>query len=146
MCFGQSFIWYKEICFPTLSTIFKTAPPGLWICERSRRRRRTSSTWTRSTMSALLPVLQVHLRPAHCTSANPTWVLKSCQIEKKRPKNYVLANLSDLMWGFRISRPKTLRPFFSLFLVRKPLSSDQKWFLRSYVPLIMGMFLLKKWS
>ena len=36
-----------------------------------------------------------------------------------------------------------LGPFFSLFLMRKTLSSGQKWFLRTYFPLIMGMFLLR---
>ena len=36
-----------------------------------------------------------------------------------------------------------LGPFFSLFLMRKRLSSGQKWFLRPYFPLIRGMFLLK---
>ena len=34
-------------------------------------------------------------------------------------------------------------PFFSLFLMRKTLSSGQKWFLRPYFPLIGGMFLLR---
>ena len=33
-----------------------------------------------------------------------------------------------------------LGPFFSLFLMRKRLSSGQKWFLRPYFPLIRGMF------
>ena len=33
-----------------------------------------------------------------------------------------------------------LGPFFSLFLMRKPLSSGQKWFLRPYFPLIRGIF------
>ena len=33
--------------------------------------------------------------------------------------------------------------FFALFLMRKRLSSGQKWFLRPYFPLIRGMFLLK---
>ena len=35
------------------------------------------------------------------------------------------------------------KAFFSLFLMRKRLSSGQKWFLRPYFPLIRGMFLLK---
>ena len=33
--------------------------------------------------------------------------------------------------------PKKLGPFFSLFLMRKPLSSGQKWLLRPYLPLIL---------
>ena len=37
-----------------------------------------------------------------------------------------------------------LGPFFSLFLVRKTLSSGQKWFLRPYFPLIRGIFVF--WS
>ena len=35
------------------------------------------------------------------------------------------------------------KAFFSLFLMRKRLSSGQKWFLRPYFPLIRGMFILK---
>ena len=35
------------------------------------------------------------------------------------------------------------KAFFSLFLMRKRLSSGQKWFLRPHFPLIRGMFLLK---
>ena len=35
------------------------------------------------------------------------------------------------------------KSFFSLFLMRKPLSSDQKWFLRPYFPLIRGMFVFR---
>ena len=33
--------------------------------------------------------------------------------------------------------------FFSLFLMRKRLSSGQKWFLRPYFPLIRGMFVFR---
>ena len=36
-----------------------------------------------------------------------------------------------------------IRPFFSLFLMRKPLFRGQKWLLRPYFPLIRGMFLLR---
>ena len=39
--------------------------------------------------------------------------------------------------------PQKLGPFFSLFLMRKTLSSGRKWFLRPYFPLIKGMFLLR---
>ena len=35
------------------------------------------------------------------------------------------------------------KAFFSLFLMRKRLSSGQKWFLRPYFPLIRGTFLLR---
>ena len=35
------------------------------------------------------------------------------------------------------------KSFSSLFLMRKPLSSDQKWFLRPYFPLIRGMFVFR---
>ena len=35
------------------------------------------------------------------------------------------------------------KSFSSLFLMRKPLSSDQKWFLRPYFPLIGSIFVLK---
>merc|ERR1712018_765112 len=36
--------------------------------------------------------------------------------------------------------PQKLGPFFSLFLMRKTLSSGQKWFLRPYFPLIRDEF------
>ena len=39
--------------------------------------------------------------------------------------------------------PKEKINFFSFFLMRKRLSSGQKWFLRPYFPLIRGIFLLK---
>ena len=35
------------------------------------------------------------------------------------------------------------KAFFSLFLMRKRLSSGQKWFLRPYFPLIRGMFVFR---
>ena len=38
---------------------------------------------------------------------------------------------------------KKLGPFFSLFLMRKPLSKVQEWFLGPYFPLIGGIFVLK---
>ena len=34
-------------------------------------------------------------------------------------------------------------PFFSLILMRKQLSSGQKWFLRPFFPLIRGMFVFR---
>ena len=37
-------------------------------------------------------------------------------------------------------KPQKLGPFSSLFLMRKTLSSCQKWFLRPFPPLIRGMF------
>ena len=40
-------------------------------------------------------------------------------------------------------KPQKLGPFSSLFLMRKTLSSGQKWFLRPFSPLIRGMFLLR---
>ena len=39
--------------------------------------------------------------------------------------------------------PQKLGPFFSLFLMRKTLSSGQKWFLRPFFPLIRSTFLLR---
>ena len=38
---------------------------------------------------------------------------------------------------------KSQGPFFSLFLMRKLLSSGQRWFLRPYFPLIRGMFVFR---
>ena len=35
------------------------------------------------------------------------------------------------------------KAFFSILFMRKPLSSDLKWFLRPYFPLIGGIFVLK---
>ena len=55
-----------------------------------------------------------------------------------------------IIWTFRIQKLKIgsladfeKKSFSSLFLMRKPLSSDQKWFLRPYFPLIRGIFVLK---
>ena len=55
-----------------------------------------------------------------------------------------------IIWTFRIQKLKIgsladfeKKSFSSLFLMRKPLSSDQKWFLRPYFPLIGGIFVLK---
>ena len=39
--------------------------------------------------------------------------------------------------------PKKIGPFFSLFLMRKSLSSGQKWFMRPYFPLIRVMFVFR---
>ena len=39
--------------------------------------------------------------------------------------------------------PKEKIDFFSFFLMRKRLSSGQKWFLRPYFPLIRGMFVFR---
>ena len=44
----------------------------------------------------------------------------------------------SLKIGSRV--PQKLGPFFSLFLMRKTLSNDQKWFLRPYFPLIRFLF------
>ena len=51
---------------------------------------------------------------------------------KKKSKNSGLGNLSEFV-----------TPFFSLFLMRKPLSNGQKWFLRSNFSLIGGKFVFK---
>ena len=79
-----------------------------------------------------------------------TWVLKTRLIQKKiaiiflKPNFRKLQNNStnvSLKIGSKV--PQKLGPFFSLFLMRKPLSSGQKWFLRPYFPLIRSMFLLR---
>ena len=78
-----------------------------------------------------------------------TWVLKTPQIEKKYPSffNAKFRKLQDdsKNVSFKIGNkgPKKLGPFFSLFLIRKPLSSDQKWFLTPCFPLIGDIFVLK---
>ena len=59
---------------------------------------------------------------------------------------FVQKNVSTIRFQeikIRIGEGFELRPFFSLFLMRKRLSSGQKWFLRPYFPLIRGMFVLK---
>ena len=43
----------------------------------------------------------------------------------------------------RSKGPQKLGPLFSLFFMRKTLSSGWKWFLSPYFPLIRGMFLLR---
>ena len=64
--------------------------------------------------------------------------------KKKKTQKSILANVSEIV-SLKIGRstPKKLRPFFSLFLKRKPLSSGQTWFLRPLSPLIRGMFVLR---
>ena len=64
--------------------------------------------------------------------------------EKKHPKILFQPNcrklqddLKNVSLKIGSRGPKKLGPFFSLFLMRKPLSNSQKWFLR----LIRGMFL-----
>ena len=58
-----------------------------------------------------------------------------------------------IIWTFRIQKLKIgsladfeKKSFSSLFLMRKPLSSDQKWFLRPYFPLIGVYICIEKWS
>ena len=59
-------------------------------------------------------------------------------------------NWQMIIWTFRIQKLKIgsladfeKKSFSSLFLMRKPLSSDQECFLRPYFPLIGGIFVLK---
>ena len=59
--------------------------------------------------------------------AQCTWVLKTYQIEKKAQNSKIGP-----------CRPKKLGPFSSPFLVRKSLSSGQKWFLRPYPTNFLG--------
>ena len=75
-----------------------------------------------------------------------TWVLKTRLIEKKYAPFFFKPNCRKLQRNSKKvclkigSRgPKMFGPFISLFLMRKPLSSCQKWFLRPYFPL-SGMF------
>ena len=75
-------------------------------------------------------------------------------IRLKTPKKFTGSKIGAIFWQIT-SRVTTknlkigqrglfeLGPFFSLFLMRKTLSSGQKWFLRPYFPLIRGMFLLR---
>ena len=72
-------------------------------------------------------------------------------IRLKTPKKFTGSKIGVIFWQItsRVTTKKLkigqrglfeLGPFFSLFLMRKRLSSDQKWFLRPYLPLIRGMF------
>ena len=70
--------------------------------------------------------------------------------EKKYPSFLLMPNFRKLRddskyVSLKIGswKPQKLGPFSSLFLMRKTLSSGQKWFLRPYFPLIRGMFLLR---
>ena len=77
--------------------------------------------------------------------SNPTWVLKTCPIEKKIPIIFLKPNCRKLQSDSKnVSLKMGSRgPYFSHLLMRKPLSSGQKWFLRPYFPLIRGMFQLR---
>ena len=72
----------------------------------------------------------------------------------KTPQKFTGSKIGAIFWQItsRVTTKKLkigqralfeLGPFFSLFLMRKTLSSGQKWFLRPYFPLIRGMFLLR---
>ena len=79
-----------------------------------------------------------------------TWVLKTGLIEKKSPSFLLVPNFRKLRDDSKYvslkigsSKPQKLGPFSSLFLMKKTLSSGQKWFLRPFSSLIRGMFLLR---
>ena len=72
----------------------------------------------------------------------------------KPPKKITGSKIGAIFWQItsRVTTKKLkigqrgnfeLGPLFSLFLMRKTLSSGQKWFLRPYFPLIRVMFLLR---
>ena len=70
--------------------------------------------------------------------------------EKKSFTVDLFWNWQMIIWTFRIQKLKIgsladfeKKSFSSLFLMRKPLSSDQKWFPRTYLPLKGGLFVLK---
>ena len=75
--------------------------------------------------------------------------LKHSSREKKLPMVNFLIFVQKNIYRIRFQEIK-IRPlkgfekkaFFSLFLMRKRLSSGQKWFLRPYFPLNRGIFLL----
>ena len=75
--------------------------------------------------------------------------LKTWFSSTKMSKESVLVWL-DLIWGFQICKSKNpplehknYGPFFSLFLMRKPLSSGQRVFLRPWFLIIGGILVLK---
>ena len=76
-----------------------------------------------------------HIGPEHPSNKRkiPKYLIKS--------KNQ--NDLENVSLKLGSCRPEKLGPVFSFFLIRKPLSSGQKWFLRPYFPLIRGMFLLR---
>ena len=60
-------------------------------------------------------------------------------------RKFGLTSVLRLCWPIEWRRRGFIAsgPFFSFFLMRKPLSSGPKWFLRPYFPLIRGKFLLR---
>ena len=73
-----------------------------------------------------------------------TWALKTGPIERRTRNSRSFGscktipkkvNLKVGRWGLF-----EIRPFYSVFLMRKPLSKGRKWPLRPYFPLIWGMF------
>ena len=79
----------------------------------------------------------------------PTGVLKTRPIEKNthhffKPNCRKLQNDSkNVSHKIGSKRPQKLGPLFSLFFMRKTLSSGRKWLLRPYFPLIRGTLLLR---
>ena len=106
----------------------------------------------------VIVILVTNMRCTHgrktCLDLHNTWVLKTRLIEKKYPSFLLMPNFRKLRddskyVSLKIGswKPQKLGPFSSLFLMRKTLSSGQKWFLRPYFPLIRGMYVsVEKWS
>ena len=61
-----------------------------------------------------------------------------CQSSKKLKHDSKNVSLKIWSWGLF-----EIRPFFSLFLMKKPLSKGQEWFLSPHFPLIGATFILK---
>ena len=90
-------------------------------------------------MDFLAPLLSFkvvsHIGPEHASR------------EKKLPLVIFFIFVHENVYRIRFQEIKIggfeKKAFFSLFLMRKQLSSGQKWFLKALSPLIMGMFLLR---
>ena len=120
---------------------------GAWVDDTGQVE--PSWTWA-GAYSAIL------LRISCFSSSFGWWGLTTSQwlIRLKTQKRFTGSKIGAIFWQIT-SRVTTknlkigqrgnfeLGPFFSLFLMRKTLSSGQKWFLRPYFPLIGGMFALR---
>ena len=90
-------------------------------------------------MDFLAPLLSFkvvsHIGPEHASR------------EKKLPMVIFFIFVHENVFRIRFQEIKIggfeKKAFFSLFLMRKRLSSGQKWFLRPYFPLIRGMFVFR---
>ena len=122
----------------TSSHISKAVKPSL---HRAKLSRWLSNPWLSRWWARCATVSPINLPPPATNNFYRAWRSPKKVLMQKSQKfcaDFKYVNLKiELLQIFE------KKSFSSLFLMRKPLSSDQKWFLRPYFPLIGGIFVLK---